>query len=383
MVEEVIIRKGRESSILRFHPWVFSGSISTITEGTIDGSTVKVRSSKGDVLGMGHYQQGSLSLKMLSFSEETIDQAWYAQKLVAACTMRASLGFPSKTTTAFRLVHGEGDGLPGLIVDIYDKVAVVQPHSIGMETSLKWISEALMELPLKLKAVVHKPIGKRPSEVLIGEVNEQVTILENGLSFLVDVLKGQKTGFFLDQRNNRALLQKLSAGKRVLNVFSYTGGFSMSALVGEAASVLSVDSSASVLELAEKNALLNKGSERHQVLKIDAVPYLESLSETYDIVVLDPPAFAKHKSARHNALQAYSRINQAALDAIEPGGYLLTFSCSQVVDRSLFQDAVMAAAIRSGRKVQILQHLRQPEDHPVSLFHPEGEYLKGILLRVH
>ncbi len=379
---EVVIRKGRERSLQRFHPWVFSGSIASVADGVTDGDVVRVVGYKQQFLGMGHYQSGSISLKMLTFDDEAIDEAWFSKRIASAAAMRASMGLPSEHTNGFRLVHGEGDGLPGLIIDVYNNVAVVQPHSPGMEASLPHIEQALHKIDLGLEAIVHKPTGSRHTEVLSGKTSDRVLIRENGLSFHVDPIRGQKTGFFLDQRNNRHLLRSLCQDQGVLNVFSYTGGFSMAALAGGARSVISVDSSAKVLELAEENAALNEGADRHRVLKTDAVPYLENLSEKYGVIVLDPPAFAKHKSARHNALQAYSRINQAALQCIESGGYLLTFSCSQVVDRGLFQDAVTAAAIRAGRTVQVLQHLRQPEDHPVSLFHPEGEYLKGLLLRV-
>ena len=382
MAEKIVIRKGRERSIQRFHPWVFSGSVASKIEGIADGATVEVVDHRNRALGMAHFQQGSLMLKMLSFHKEDIDEAWFSRKLGQALEQRNLLGFPSEETNAYRLSHGEGDGLPGLVIDIYNQCAVVQPHSPGMEQALPMILEGLKKLDAGLTSVVHKPVGNRKTEVLWGDVSERIEVKENGMTFHVDVLAGQKTGFFLDQRNNREMLRHHSEGKRVLNVFSYTGGFSVAALEGGAAEVTSVDSSAAVLDLATENAALNAHSERHKTFKTDAVPFLESLSENYDIIVLDPPAFAKHKSARHRALQAYQRINEAAIRSLNPGGLLYTFSCSQVVDRMLFEDMLTAAAIRCGRSVQVIQRLRQPEDHPVSLFHPEGEYLKGLMLRV-
>lgn len=382
MDKSVVIRKGREKSIQRRHPWVFSGSLHSLGNGVEDGDVVCVKDKDGSVLGMGHYQAGSLALKMLCFEKRDINQQWFNERIQLAFSHRQALNLPNEETNAFRLIHGEGDGLPGLIIDVYADVAVIQPHSIGMERSISMISEALRSLDLTLSGIVHKPLSQRKAEVVSGEVSERTRISEEGILYNVDVLFGQKTGFFLDQRNNRSLVRMHSDGANVLNVFSYTGGFSLSAIKGGAQKAVSLDSSAQVLDVAEENAMLNEMNDRHEIVKADAIPYLNSLTESYDVIILDPPAFAKHKSARHNAIKAYSRINQAALSKVNKGGLLFTFSCSQVVDRGLFEDAVRAAAIQSGREIQILQTLRQPEDHPVSIYHPEGDYLKGLMLRV-
>jgi 23S rRNA (cytosine1962-C5)-methyltransferase len=294
--------------------------------------------------------------------------------------VRKELGFPSEHTNAYRLVHGEGDGMPGLIIDVYADVAVVQPHSAGMQRALPSIAAALEHLGIP--NVVHKPANKEKPDVMLGSVSERTLIQENGTLFQVDIIAGQKTGFFLDQRDNRALVRHYAKSKSVLNVFSYTGGFSMAAVAGGAASAISLDSAASALSLADANAQLNNIADRHRTLRMDAVPYLEGMGEKFDLIVLDPPAFAKHMSARSNAIQAYRRINAAALNALKPGGILFTFSCSQVVDRQQFYDTVASAAIQVKRSVRVLHHLRQPSDHPVSIFHPEGEYLKGLALMV-
>jgi 23S rRNA (cytosine1962-C5)-methyltransferase len=377
---KVIIRKGREKSLERFHPWVFSGSIESAERNLMDGEVVQLIDHDGKFLGVGHCSSSSISVKVLSFEEVVIDDKWFLKTIKSIAKSKLSMGFPSESTNAYRLIHGEGDGMPGLIIDIYNDVAVIQCHSEGMEQSLKPIVKALKAIGLK--NIVHKPMDKSQSKVLSGEVGERIVVLENGMKLNVDVLLGQKTGFFLDQRDNRALVCQYAKGKTVLNVFSYTGGFSVAALLGGAKSAISLDSAANALGVANENAALNDVGDSHQILKTDAVPYLEVLSEKYDIVVLDPPAFAKHKSARHNAIQAYRRINEAALRNINSGGMLFTFSCSQVVDRQMFYDTIASAAINAGRKVRVLHHLRQPADHPVSIFHPEGEYLKGLVLQV-
>lgn len=379
-VSTITIKKGREKSLQRKHPWVFSGAIQSIEGNPKDGELAAVMSHNKDFLGIGHYQNNSITVKILSFENEPIDQAWYDRKIGEAKIMREALGFPNELTNAYRLVHGEGDGIPGLIIDIYAGVAVIQSHSPGVTFALKNISKTLQGLGFD--NVVSKPVGKEKPEVLAGEVNEITNALESGATYQIDIIGGQKTGFFLDQRDNRDLLNSLAKHKTVFNVFSYTGGFSIAALMGGAEKVFSVDSSAGALSLAEQNANVNGFADRHVSLKVDAVPYLENMTDTYPIIVLDPPAFAKHKSARHNAIQAYRRINEAAIKKVEKGGYLLTFSCSQVVDKQMFYDTIMSAAINVGRHVQVLKHLRQPADHPVSLFHPEGEYLKGLLLRI-
>jgi 23S rRNA (cytosine1962-C5)-methyltransferase len=379
-VSTITIKKGREKSLQRKHPWVFSGAIQSIEGNPKDGELAAVMSHNKDFLGIGHYQNNSITVKILSFENEAIDQSWYDKKIGEAKAMREALGFPNKLTNAYRLVHGEGDGIPGLIIDIYAGVAVIQSHSPGITLALKNISKTLQGLGFD--HVVSKPVGKEKPQVLAGEVNEITNALESGATYQIDITGGQKTGFFLDQRDNRDLLNSLAKDKTVFNVFSYTGGFSIAALMGGAEKVFSVDSSAGALSLAEQNANVNGFADKHVSLKVDAVPYLENMTETYPIIVLDPPAFAKHKSARHNAIQAYRRINEAAIKKVEKGGYLLTFSCSQVVDKQMFYDTIMSAAINAGRQVQVLKHLRQPADHPVSLFHPEGEYLKGLLLRI-
>jgi 23S rRNA (cytosine1962-C5)-methyltransferase len=379
-VGTITIKKGREKSLQRKHPWVFSGAIQHVEGSPEDGDLVMVLSSNKQFLGLGHYQNNSITVKVLSWQNAAIDQTWFDQKLEDAKAMRNSLGLPSEATNAYRLAHGEGDGLPGLIIDIYNDVAVIQSHSPGMTKALKLISRSLQKIGFK--NIISKPVGKEKPTVLEGEVSEITTIKESGAKYQIDIIGGQKTGFFLDQRDNRDILNSLAKNSEVFNVFSYTGGFSVSALAGGANKVTSVDSSASALALADQNAVVNDFAEKHSSLKVDAVPYLENMQETYPIIVLDPPAFAKHKSARHNAIQAYRRINEAAIKKVQKGGYLLTFSCSQVVDRQMFYDTVVSAAINAGRDVQVLKHLRQPADHPVSLFHPEGEYLKGLLLRV-
>ena len=338
MSNVIQLSKGREKSIERFHPWIFSGAISKKPDGIKEGDVVDITDFKGAFLAQGHYADGSLAIKILTFKNELIDAEWFHNRLKAAVDLRKSIELPSKKTSAYRLVHGEGDSLPGLIVDVYAGTAVLQPHSAGMTNSLPLIVEALKGL--KFKNILHKPVGKQKTEVLLGEVTNRIQIAEHGIAYNVDVLKGQKTGFFLDQRDNRKLLETYSNKKSVLNVFSYSGGFSMSAAKGGAIKVVSVDAS--------------QGA----------------------------PAFAKHKSARHSAIQAYRRINEAAIKKLKPGGVLFTFSCSQVVDRDLFSSTIVSAAINAGKQLQVLHHLRQPADHPVSIAHPEGEYLKGLVLRV-
>lgn len=376
----IVIRNGREKSLERFHPWVFSGSIERLDGEALEGDLVRVEDNKGKFLGAGHLCAGSISVKVLTFKDEIIDEVWILDRLKRAQQLRTALDLPNKQTNAYRLVHGEGDFLPGLIIDIYDKVAVIQPHSVGMEQLLPAISAGLKSIGFK--NVVHKGLGGEVAVALVGKVSERIKVNEHGMKLHVDVLTGQKTGFFLDQRDSRYLLQQFAKDKTVLNVFSYTGGFSIAALKGGAKSAISLDSAAKALTIADENAMLNEYTDKHKSLKLDAVRYLEHMEEDYDIIVLDPPAFAKHKSARHNAIQAYRRINEQAIKRIRSGGFLFTFSCSQVIDKQLFQDIIASAAINAGRQVRILHHLRQPADHPVSVFHPEGEYLKGLVLAV-
>lgn len=378
---KVYLGKGRDKSVLRRHPWVFSGAIASSERDLKEGELVQVVGQDERFLGIGHCCSGSLAIKVLTFEEEVVDATWFETRLAHAATKRALLALPNSGTNCYRMVHGEGDMLPGLIVDVYDTVAVIQPHSVGMEMSLPHIVGGLQKLGIS--NILHKPITRSQStSVLSGEIPELVQVAENEIKLFVDVLKGQKTGFFIDQRDNRSLLRQYAKGKSVLNVFSYTGGFSLSALAGGADSVVSVDSSSMALDLAAQNVQINEFSGEHKSLKMDALPYLDNMDEAYDIIVLDPPAFAKHKSARHRAVKAYQRINEAGLRNVKPGGILFTFSCSQVVDNQLFFDTIKAAAINVGRSISVLHRMRQPADHPVSIYHPEGEYLKGLVLSV-
>ncbi|MBT5978002.1 MAG: class I SAM-dependent rRNA methyltransferase [Flavobacteriales bacterium] len=380
-VAHVRLKKGRERSILRRHPWIFSGAVQSISEEINEGDLVDIIDHNGGFLARGHFSSGSLCIKILSFENDVIDAEWFLNRLKKAKVLREELNLPSSQTNCFRLVHGEGDGLAGLIIDIYDEIAVIQTHSAGMKRSLESIKSALLELGYQ--RIVLKPVGKEKSTVLSGTIEEREKVLELGLTYHIDILHGQKTGFFIDQRNSRDLVKSYSKGRKMLNVFSYTGGFSIASLAGGGTEAVSLDASAKALELAEENAALNGFSERHQAIKADAVPFLESNSlDEYDLIVLDPPAFAKHKSARHNAIQAYRRINEAAIKGIASGGILFTFSCSQGIDRQMFYDTIISAAIQARREVKVLYHLRQPEDHPVNIFHPEGEYLKGLVLKI-
>ena len=380
-VAHVRLKKGRERSILRRHPWIFSGAVQSISEEINEGDLVDIIDHNGGFLARGHFSSGSLCIKILSFENDVIDAEWFLNRLKKAKVLREELNLPSSQTNCFRLVHGDGDGLAGLIIDIYDEIAVIQTHSAGMKRSLESIKSALLELGYQ--RIVLKPVGKEKSTVLSGTIEEREKVLELGLTYHIDILHGQKTGFFIDQRNSRDLVKSYSKGRKMLNVFSYTGGFSIASLAGGGTEAVSLDASAKALELAEENAALNGFSERHQAIKADAVPFLESNSlDEYDLIVLDPPAFAKHKSARHNAIQAYRRINEAAIKGIASGGILFTFSCSQVIDRQMFYDTIISAAIQARREVKVLYHLRQPEDHPVNIFHPEGEYLKGLVLKI-
>ncbi len=378
-MKKITLQKGREASVLRQHPWIFSGAIKHIEDGTQNGDLVTVVAQDGSFLAVGHYQDSSLAVKVLSLSLEVIDSKWYASRISAAIDLRASLGFPNEQTNAYRLIHGEGDGVPGLIIDVYAGTAVIQPHSTGIERQLDEIVAALKSLGFE--SMVHKPVDQRPAQVLVGSVNDVIEVKEHGYRLVVDVLKGQKTGFFLDQRDNRLLLEAYARGKKVLNAFSYSGGFSIAAANKGAKKVVSLDASVAALALAEKNAELNQIGAIHSTVKADAVQYLQQLEEDFDVIVLDPPAFAKHKSARHAAVQAYKRINAAAFKHLPAGGILFTFSCSQVIDTELFRNTVASAAIDSGTSVQILQQLQQPSDHPVHLCHPEGRYLKGLIVR--
>jgi 23S rRNA (cytosine1962-C5)-methyltransferase len=372
-------------SIQRKHPWVFSGGVESDLSAYTDGDKVLVANRKGKVLGTGHFGDRSIAVRLLSFGDALIDAEFYAQKLQNALESRLQMNLPSEKTNGFRLVHGEGDQLPGLIIDIYATAAVVQTHSSGMARDFEIIKEALLGLSgVELETVVHISAENNQKETSADSIGGGIDFLENGHRFHSNWATGQKTGFFIDQRENRAFLGSISKGKKVLNAFSYTGGFSVYALMAGASEVHSLDSSAKALELGEKHVAMNGLSEdRHKSIQADALKHIatEEMSE-YDIVVLDPPAFAKHRSARHRAVQAYKRLNAKAMSKMKSGSILMTFSCSQVVTPDLFENTIAAAAMETRRSVRILKHLHQPADHPTSIYHPEGEYLKGLALRI-
>jgi 23S rRNA (cytosine1962-C5)-methyltransferase len=391
-MKKIILKKGKEQSVKRRHPWIFSGAIDKADDTLADGDVAHVYSAGGEALGTGHFQIGSIAVRLLSFSIENIDTAFYARKIEAAAQFRRSAGFFSSAgTNVFRLLHGEGDGLPGLVADYYDTKVVMQCHSVGMYLQRSIIAEAMQQvLAGKLmclynkssSTVTHKAGLDVKDEFLIGSQTGGY-VLENGSRFYVDWVEGQKTGFFIDQRENRQLVKENSAGKDVLNVFCYTGGFSVAAAAGGAKSVASVDISKKAVELTDANMLANPCTGcRHSSYAEDAFAFMARNADSYDLIVLDPPAFAKRLSALENALQAYKRINQRAIETIRPGGLLFTYSCSQVVSKQEFRKSVFAAAANAGRNVRVLRNLEQPPDHPVSIYHPEGEYLKGLLLYI-
>lgn len=390
------LRRGKEESLDRFHPWVFSGALTRMPQdgdGVEEGDLVAVAASDGRLIGLGHFQIGSIAVRMLTFdADESVDGTFFRTRLEQAASMRRALGLPSDTTTAYRLVHGEGDFLPGLVVDIYGATAVVQAHSPGMHFARKTVAEALMTIPeLGVRSVYYKSETTLPYKAHLDATNGYLagefisdTAQENGLTFRIDWLRGQKTGFFVDQRDNRALVGRYSHGRSVLNMFCYTGGFSVYALQGGAREVVSVDSSAKAITLTDANVALNfPGDTRHSSRAEDAFKYLDAMENgRHDLIILDPPAFAKHRSALRNALQGYRRLNAKAFEKIAPGGILFTFSCSQAVNKEQFRLAVFSAAAQSRRRVRILHQLTQPADHPVNIYHPEGEYLKGLVLYV-
>ncbi len=390
---ELKLKRGKEESLDRFHPWVFSGALAhEVPDELAEGDVVGVVAHDGRFLGTGHYQIGSIAVRILDFARTEINGDFFRRRLQAALQLRQLLGLAREDNTAYRLVHGEGDFLPGLVVDIYGPTAVVQAHSVGMHYARETMARALVDLPgLGVRNVYYKSETTLPykarldqhNDYLIGSAETAVAV-ENGLRFNIDWLRGQKTGFFVDQRDNRALLQRYARGRRVLNMFCYTGGFSVYAMRGDAQLVHSVDSSEKAVMLTDANVALNfPGDERHKSFAEDAFKYLDNMEKgAYDLIVLDPPAFAKHRSALRNALRGYQRLNAKAFEKIAPGGVLFTFSCSQAVTREQFRLAVFSAAAQSRRKVRILHQLTQPADHPVNIFHPEGEYLKGLVLYV-
>lgn len=391
-IKNIYLKRGKTESLRRYHPWIFSGAIAKIEPGIIEGDLVNVIDENGNIVAVGHYQIGSIAVRILSFKSSTIDTTFWEQKISAAYEVRKGLGLVNKEkNNIFRLIHGEGDGLPGLIVDIYGKTAVVQAHSVGMHHCRNVIAEALMKIGEGLlESVYYKSETTLPFKAalnpkdgyLMGNSSDSVAI-ENSLSFYIDWLEGQKTGFFIDQRENRALLEKYAKDKTVLNMFCYTGGFSVYAMRGGAQLVHSVDCSAKAIALTERNIELNYPNDtRHEAYTEDAFKFLEKAGNQYNLIVLDPPAFAKHKDALQSALKGYTRLNAIAFEKIQPGGIIFTFSCSQAVSPQQFRLAVFTAAAKSGRHVRILHQLHQPADHPICIYHPEGEYLKGLVLSV-
>ena len=388
-MKTIKLKRGKEESLLRFHPWVFSGAIQSMDEGIGEGDIVRVVNSAGQFIAVGHYQEGSIAVRVLTFSDVAIDDGFWASRLQSALRMRCAIGLAdSPVNNTYRLVHGEGDLLPGLIIDVYGKTAVMQAHSVGMHLCRKAIADQLVKvMDHRLEHVYYKsettlPFMDPENGFLYGGSDDNIA-LENGLKFYVDWLRGQKTGFFVDQRENRSLLEQYAHDRRVLNMFCYTGGFSFYAMRGGAELVHSVDSSAKAVELTNRNVELNfPGDQRHQAFCEDAFKFLDAADQQYDLIILDPPAFAKHRGALHNALKGYTRLNQKAFQIIQPGGILFTFSCSQVVTKDHFRNAVFTAAALARRKVRILHQLHQPADHPVNIYHPEGEYLKGLVLYV-
>ena len=391
--KKVFLKPGKEESLKRFHPWVFSGAIARVEGEPEEGEVVDVYTSKKEFIACGHFQIGSIAVRVLSFRQEPIDHAFWVRRLQVAKDLRCALGvLGNPQNNTYRLVHGEGDNLPGLIIDVYDHTAVMQAHSAGMHLDRMVVAEALEEVMGDvIQHIYYKSETTLPFKAdllatengfLKGGSPENVA-MENGLKFHVDWLKGQKTGFFVDQRENRALLERYAKGRNVLNMFCYTGGFSFYAMRGGANLVHSVDSSAKAIDLTNENVSLNfPGDTRHQAFAEDAFKFLDRMGDQYALIILAPPAFAKHRDALRNALRGYTKLNAKAFEKIRPGGILFTFSCSQVVNKQDFRNAVFTAAAQSGRSVRILHQLTQPGDHPVNIYHPEGEYLKGLVLYV-
>lgn len=392
MYKTVHLKKGKEESLKRFHPWIFSGAIHHLDEDISEGEIVHVVTFMGDFIAIGHYQIGSIAVRVLSFQDIHVDEKFWETCLGSALAMRRCIGMADNPqNNTYRLVHGEGDNLPGLIIDYYGKTAVMQAHSVGMHNNRFDICKALIKIMGdRIEQVYYKSETTLPYKAELGQENgfiygstEEDVAIENGLKFHVDWLKGQKTGFFIDQRENRSLLEHYAKGRSVLNMFCYTGGFSVYAMRGQAKLVHSVDSSAKAVELTNQNIALNFPQDtRHEAFCEDAFKYLDTHDGKYDLIVLDPPAFAKHRSTLRNALKGYTRLNVKGFQEIKSGGILFTFSCSQVVTKEQFRNAVFTAAAQAGRKVRILHQLHQPADHPINIYHPEGEYLKGLVLYV-
>ena len=391
-IKTIRLKAGKEESVLRRHPWIFSGAISSVPHYIEEGELVKVETSGGDVLGVGHYQIGSIAVRMLEFGVDSLPDDFFMRRLESAYALRGKLGLIRPDNNCYRLVHGEGDFLPGLVIDIYGDTAVMQAHSPGMHFARGEVADALTMIPeARIRNVYYKSDSTLPfkaglepeNQYIIGQYDGNIA-MENGLLFNIDWLKGQKTGFFVDQRENRALLERFARGRRVLNMFCYTGGFSIYAMRGGALSVESVDSSAKAVALTDANMELNfPGDNRHTSHTEDAFKFLADMdNDRYDLIVLDPPAFAKHRGAIKNGLIGYRRLNTRAFEKIKPGGILFTFSCSQAISREMFRLAVFSASVKAGRMVRILHQLSQPADHPIDIAHPEGEYLKGLVLEV-
>ena len=392
-IKKIILRKGKEESLGRFHPWIFSGAIHHTEGGKLEeGDIVEVLASDGRFLAIGHWQIGSIAVRVLTFKRQPVNQVFWQKRLAAALDVRRTIGVAGREDNdIYRLVHGEGDNLPGLVIDIYGSTAVMQAHSVGMHVCRSEIAQALREvMGEQLKAIYYKSETTLPFKAQLGQENgflygesSDDVARENGLAFHIDWLKGQKTGFFVDQRDNRSLVEHYSKGRKVLNMFCYTGGFSVYAMRGGAELVHSVDSSAKAVELVDANIGLNfPDDNRHEAFAEDAFKFMEQMQEKYDLIILDPPAFAKHKDALHNALRGYTKLNAKAFEKIQLGGILFTFSCSQAVNKDQFRTAVFTAAALARRKVRILHQLHQPADHPINIYHPEGEYLKGLVLYV-
>lgn len=392
MYKSIYLKKNKEESLKRFHPWIFSGAIHHADEGIEEGEIVRVFTHTNEFIAVGHYQVGSIAVRVLSFRDIEINDLFWQSRIESALCMRIRLGIADNPhNNTYRLIHGEGDNLPGLVVDCYGETAVMQAHSVGMHVNRMDISKALVQvMGNRIKNVYYKSETTLPYKADLKQENgfilggnvENVAV-ENGLKFHIDWLRGQKTGFFVDQRENRSLLEQYSKDKSVLNMFCYTGGFSVYSMRGGAKLVHSVDSSAKAIELTNANISLNfPNDDRHEAFCEDAFKYLDEHDKQYDLIILDPPAFAKHRAALHNALKGYIRLNARGLQRIKPGGILFTFSCSQAVSKENFRNAVFTAAAQAGRKVRILHQLHQPADHPINIYHPEGEYLKGLVLYV-